>query len=365
LAWGPEYIKKLMPALEPKTTGGIIAMRNLQAQIEGHPRLSALSVATRILLIDLIALRGHICGQIADSEEAAALAEELVRDAPDSGPAFFARARTSSAFHLFSAALSDLELAQQRGMDSATVHDERAAIFEAIGSYDEALALRREAGRTPTFQSIAGLASIYAAQGECDHAERLFQDSRDRYRDVSPFPLAMLDFQRGHMWVEAGELARARACFAEAQERLPAYAPAQGHLAEVEAALGDVEPAIARLRPFAISCDDPDYAAQLARILDDAGRLEEARLFRATAALRYETLVTLHLEAFADHAAEFWLWQDADPERALRFARVNFEVRKTKRARALLDNAIVANQRWRTVQRVAHSSSLVRQEWEP
>jgi hypothetical protein len=81
-------------------------------------------------------------------------------------------------------ALEDLYLAEQHGMNPGAVRDERAAIFEAVGRYDEALALRREAvKRASTFQSVAALASSYAAQRECDYAERLFEDSRRRIRD--------------------------------------------------------------------------------------------------------------------------------------------------------------------------------------
>jgi hypothetical protein len=90
--------------------------------------------------------------------------------------------------------------------------------------------------------------------------------------------------------VAEGELVRARTCLAEARERLSAYAPPQGHLTEVDAALGDVECAIVRLRPFASACNDPDYAAQLAQILENAGDIEEARGWRAWAASRYDAL---------------------------------------------------------------------------
>ena len=55
---------------------------------------------------------------------------------------------------------------------------------------------------------------------------------------------------------------------------MPAYAQAQGHLAEVEAELGEIDSAISRLHSLAASSDDPDYAAQLARILGDVGRDE-------------------------------------------------------------------------------------------
>ena len=148
-------------------------------------------------------------------------------------------------------------------------------------------------------------------------AERFFDESRNRYRGVSPFPLALLHFRRALMWLAQGNLHRARTWLGAAHRRLPAYAPAQGHLAEVEAALGETDSAIARLRPLTISSDDPDYAAQLARILSEAGHVEEALEWRARAAARYDELVARHLEAFADHAAEFWLDVGGATDRAL------------------------------------------------
>jgi tetratricopeptide (TPR) repeat protein len=335
-----------MSRFDPPTTAGVIAMRNLRAQIDEHRLRSVSSVLERIQLIELLALRGQVCGCIADTEQAATLAEDLVQDAPEPGPVFLARAGTRSAFHLFAAALDDLDRAERRGMSSSGIRAARAAILEATGRYDDALELRREAvTRAPAFESLCALASAYAARGECDYAEQFFEESRRRYRAVSPFPLALLDFHRGHMWLEEGDLTRARGWFGEALARVPAYAPAQAHFADIDARLGNIEAAIARLRPFAALCDDPDYAAQLARILDEAGLLEDAQPWRAAAAARYDTLLELHLWAFADHGAEFWLWRDADPERALRLARVNFEVRKTPRSRDLLNRALVAHRR--------------------
>ena len=122
----------------------------------------------------------------------------------------------------------------------------------------------------------------------------------------------------------------------------PTYAPAQGHLAEIEAELGEIETAIARLYPLAISSDDPDYAGQLARILGDVGRTDESRHWCQLAAARYDDLIAAHPEAFADHAAEFWLAAGADPVKALGLARTNFKVRQTPRARDLLSQAVAA-----------------------
>jgi tetratricopeptide (TPR) repeat protein len=334
--------------VEIPTTSGALALANLQAQIDGRHRHAAaggVAVGSRALLIELIALRGHVLGCIADYEWAVELAEQLTRDDRDDGAAFFARARARALFHRFTDALTDLDRAQQLGADSAVVGVERAAIFQAIGRYDEALTFFRGAAeRRADFESLGALASLHAERREIAAAERFFDASRDRYRGVSPFPPALLDFQRGLMWFTQGDLKQARIWFGASYRRVPGYAPAQGHLAEVEAALGETETAFARLQPLTISSDDPDYAAALARLLKEADRSEEARGWCARAAARYDELIARHPEAFADHAAEFWLEAGADPHRALWLAQRNLEVRQTPRARELVARALLANE---------------------
>src|SRR6266404_6537579 len=288
---------------EVPITDGTIALLNLRAQIEGlEPdiRLGHSPVESRVGLIELITLRGLILGHIADYQRADEMAEQLVRDAATDGTAFVARARTRAVFHRFTDALDDIDRAERLGVDAETTSGDRAAIFQAIGRYDEALAVREEAAdRRASFENVAGLVGLYSEIGEIDAAERLYAESRRRYRGVSPFPLALLHFQLGLMWMNKGRLDDARASFDDARRRVPAYAPAQGHLAEVEAALGQTESALARLSSLAISSDDPDYAAQLARILANAGRDQESRHWSRLAASRYDELVASHPEAFA------------------------------------------------------------------
>ena len=127
---------------------------------------------------------------------------QLVRDAPDDGTAWLARARTRATFHRFAEALADLDAAGRRGADRAALDAERAAILQAIGCYAEALVLRRTAAeRRPDFTTLGALAVLEAERGEVAEAERLFTEARRRYRGVSPFPVAELDFRRGLMWL--------------------------------------------------------------------------------------------------------------------------------------------------------------------
>ena len=91
----------------PATTAGVIAIGNLQAQIAACRSGPGASVADRATIIDMLLLRGHLLGCIADTEEAAALAEQLVREAPDCAQAYLARTRTRGALHCFAAAFDD------------------------------------------------------------------------------------------------------------------------------------------------------------------------------------------------------------------------------------------------------------------
>jgi tetratricopeptide (TPR) repeat protein len=333
---------------ERPLTDGTIALLNLGAQIDAvEPEVAfgLATVATRAGLVELIALRGLMIGRIADYIRAEQIAEELVRDAPADATAWVARARMRGVFHRFSEALADLDHAEQLLMDRGTLGAERAAIFQAVGRYDEALALREEATkRAQNFENVAALAGLHAERGETEAAERRFAQSRACYRGVSPFPLALLEFQRGLMRMNEGRLHQARDSLEAAQLAVPAYAPARGHLAEVEAQMGEIGSAIARLQPLAASSDDPDYAAQLANILRHAGRSDESQRWRRLAEARYDELVKHRPEAFADHAAEFWLGAGADPDKALRWATVNANVRDTPRARGLVAQAVAAKE---------------------
>jgi tetratricopeptide (TPR) repeat protein len=323
-------------------TDGTIAVLNLQAQIDGLE--SHCTSAEAATLIDLLILRGRILGRISDYERAERLADCQVGVAITDAAAHVARARTRAVFHRFSEALDDLDHADRISPQDTTAKRERAAILQALGRYHEALVTYAAAAdRGGQFEQAAALAGLWAERGETDTAQRFYLESVRSYCGVSPFPLALLDFQLGVMWMRHERLEEARTCFEVAIRRVPAYAPAQGHLAEVEAALGNPEMALARLYPLATSSDDPDYVAQLARILGEMGRNNESGGWCRLAAHRYDELVALHPAAFADHAAEFWLGPGNDPQTGLHLAKLNFRVRKTARTRELLAQALDAN----------------------
>ena len=58
---------------------------------------------------------------------------------------------------------------KQLSLDAEMVNGERAAIFQALGRYDEALAMREEAAtRQPSFENVAALVGLHAERGEIE-----------------------------------------------------------------------------------------------------------------------------------------------------------------------------------------------------
>jgi tetratricopeptide (TPR) repeat protein len=220
--------------------------------------------------------------------------------------------------------------------------------MQAVGHYDVAERLLdgvSQSSEDPTL--IGSLAVLRAEQGHVSLAESLFDRAIQTLRGTSPFPLAQLVFRRGLMWMRVNEAGPARDWFSEATRLLPAYAPAVGHLAELDLAEGRPADAVEKLHSVARTSDDPEYAACLSEALSAAGDEDAAAAWRERAVARYEELEARHPEAFVDHAAAFWLGPGRDPIRG----------------RALSLRALVTNHTDRSRDRALRALSFAGSAW--
>jgi tetratricopeptide (TPR) repeat protein len=145
------------------------------------------------------------------------------------------------------------------------------------------------------------------------------------------------------MWSEqGGDAARGAVFYEEALRLLPDYAAAGIHLAELDLARGDEASAQARLTRVVQNADEPEALALLGDIHLRQGRTSLGRGEIARAKQRYEALLARHPQAFADHAAEFYLGAGRDPQRAWTLAQANLRERPTRRAHLLAIRAAEA-----------------------
>ena len=154
---------------------------------------------------------------------------------------------------------------------------------------------------------------------EVTEAESLFTEARRRYRGVSPFPVAELDFRRGLMWL--GERRPPHGPCLVRRRRAPGAGlrPGAGPPRRGRRGPGRPrQPPSTACAPWRCPATTPSTRPPSPACSRDAGRPQEAEQWRVSAAARYDELVVRHPEAFADHAAEFWLTVGGDRPEGLR-----------------------------------------------
>lgn len=323
------------PRLARPTTRGELAVRNLDDRITTlGARLSDSSdLKARTRLFDLLLTRVQFLGTFADFARIDALAQGALGDFPNDGGAHLLAARALAAVHRFGEAEAALARAATLGADSAPA---LASVHIAQGrELPAALALAEQrAEAAPALETFALLGNAEAALGQFERADQHYRAALDSYRDVLPFPVAYVHFQRGVMWAElANDPERALPSYVAAVAHLPEYVAANVHLAELEATRGKTSQAVERLRRVLPRTSDPEPSALLGELLAQDAPAEPAAAELITRARSsYAELLARHPAAFFDHASEFFMGPGADAKRALELARENLKVRTTPRA---------------------------------
>lgn len=295
-------------------TPGPLALSNLDAQIDGaramlerQPRLHDVRAA----LVGHLLERARFTGAVSDLDAALTLVEEG-RDARAGDPRvdeLLLEASTLAALHRFSEARARLDEAARRGAPADALQRERDTLTLAEGAELaalEAIAHRREraARQHPAMREWVDYGAALAALGRLHEADRVLARALVATPDVSPLPAALIAFQRGVLAAEhTGDLAAGERHYREALRLVPGFVRAAVHLAELEAARGDMDAARARLTRV-LATEDPEPASRLASLtMEPAVRSE----LIALAGEHYRTLLERHRAAFLDHALEFAL----------------------------------------------------------
>jgi tetratricopeptide (TPR) repeat protein len=315
--------KSLVPYLPPSDDGNGV-LRGLDQRIAVHRREPP-------VLLGLLLERASFLGRVEDYQQALAISDELIAKAPDDPETVAARVSVLSRVHRFADARAALDKLKPRveAQDLETSLDEATGALERSAPAREA---RAKAWPNPTH--LVQYAISLALLGKLDDALATMKRAAAAIHDNATELIAWLVFQWGRIYEQKGEPAAARELFAVAHQRMPRYLEATVHLARAMIATGDRAGAAA-LADEALRVDQhPELYALV-------GELSRPALVD-TARAEWERYVAALPEAFADHAARFYLGVGKDPKRALELARRNLANRDTREARALFVEAALA-----------------------
>lgn len=330
-----------------KPTPGDIAVRNMASQIGGLEQLVSKreDLSLRSSLVERYLSRTQYLGTYADFDKAEEQVKLALAKHPKDPNALLLKASVDGALHRFDEALKSLDAAQKAGAKADKVERQRETIWMARGErLDEIVKARKAtAEKHPSYATLSALAVAQMTAGDFEAADKTFIESVQKYRDISPFPIAWVSFQRGVMWAEhAGKPEKALPLYREAVALLPQYVVANVHLAELEHEAGKAEEAKKLLSSVLSSDGDPEPASVLSELLESSDPAQAAK-YAEQAKQRYEALLKRYPLAFADHATEFFMGPGKDPKRAQALAEQNLKNRGTERAFSLAIEASLAN----------------------
>ena len=319
---------------DPVTTDGVLARSNLEAMIAAYQGMVAREPGwggARLSLVTVLEARASTYGRVEDLERASEVAEDGVALAPRSPEAWLARASARAGLHRFSDASSDLDWALALGAEPDAVMAQRASIALARGDFAGALRIARaRAAREPGMATDSALGVVLAESGDPAMAAEAFARALAEYRDTSAFPVAFVEFRQGLLAERSGDLDRAAERYVAVLRRLPGHVQAAVHLAGIEMVRGRLDAAEEALHTLLPEASDPEIPATRAALARRRGNLATAAREESAARSRFDLLLERHPDAFADHAARFFL--ERDPAEALRWAVHNLELRQTSEA---------------------------------
>ena len=329
--------------IDPKRyTSGRIALANLSASIAGLElrQVKGASVEDLIALSKLLFLRGDLLGRIVDHDLAEAVGIDAIALSRGTGESLYTRAFLAERFHRLEQADELLYHALEAGYPTNKIDVEKAGLLQATGQHAEALVLREKLAKDdPGIHTIGALATLLAEMDDWASAESHYMAALDADSGISPIPCGQLLFEWGVNAMRRGDLYGAEQIFCELDPILPAHVPGRGHRAEVALAQGQFDRALALIAPLLDIADDPEYRATYAEILAARREAEAAASEAGRAAKEYDRLLARRPEAYADHAAAFFMGIGNQPQRAVELASENWKLRDTPRSRKLLANA--------------------------
>lgn len=284
----------------------------LKANVDANPGWGG-----RGRLIGIYLRRGQLRGRLDDFDLCVKYASQEV-DLTHSAGAYKARAKCESSLHRFQEADADLEAASHHrdGAPWETLAL-RGDIARALGKYDEARTLYRQALNPKAPENLVRLANLDVELGELREADEYYDGAAKAVTGKDPGYEAWLEVQRGNRYVESGEFDTAATHLDRALVLDGKNVLAQQFRARLLVYQHEDAKAKAAFEALVAQTDNPEFMSWEAIVLRREGDAAKANALVAQAKARYEADVAAFPQTLWQHYGQFLIDQQLDPQTAV------------------------------------------------
>ena len=286
-------------------------------------------------------------GGFSDMDRAYTDLAQALSLAPDGSGPQRSRAILAFAMHRLDEAEKALDTIEDRPVrlgaaERSDVMGMRGDIAFYRGNYAEARTLYESAiYLDPAPGQYVRLANWHQRMGDLDAALAAFDKAAAATERLSPELASTLLLYAGGAHLKRGDWKRARAHFERADESFPGYWLTQAHLAQLDAATGDLDRAEERYRAILARHDEPSVMAAFATVMEAKGNRREAERLTRRAETTFAAQAETYPEAFADHVLDGAIGA-GDIEAALGAARMNYRARPYGDSMVGMGRALIA-----------------------
>lgn len=284
--------------------------------------------------------RGSLTGNFAELTVAETAIDRLIREVARPTDLYFLKANIDFKFHRLADVRRDLE-ADAELRESPQGRALWADLDFQEGRYEEARAAYEAVIRDErSWDALARLAHFETKMGDLDAAERLYAEASDELTAKEMRHYAWLELQRGLLDLTHGRPEEARAHYQRAGRAYTGHWMVEEHLAELLAAEGRFDEAVALYRKVIARVPRPEFKQALGELYEFIGETEQAQAL-------YESVLNDYLASahrgevhYYHHLVDFYADVRADGAEAVRWALKDAELRDNYATRAALGWAL-------------------------
>ena len=295
----------------------------LEMALDTRPR----DVERRVRLVYRLFHRASLTGSMADFEAAETAVRQNIKDCGPREDLCLLKAHLDFRFHRLAEVKEDLRMAPLLAgrFEGRTL---LAEIDFQEGRYQESRAgFERLIEENRTWDNLARLAHWKGKMGDPGGADQLYLEAEGELTAKEMRSFAWLELQRGALAMTHGRYEHAAMHYGRADTAYPGYWHIDEHVAELYAAQGKFDDAVALLKSVIARAPKPELRQALGELYVFMGMPERAQPWFDDALAAYMESVGRGEVHYYHHLADFFADPREDPPEAVKWARKDIALR--------------------------------------